>query len=89
MLHPPMTIRPDEITRSGIIQPFGVRHTDPVAFARHEIDPFINAVRASGSNIVAEGNGNGNGNGKNDKWYYMAGGVVLGALAGWAFTKVL
>lgn len=53
MLHPPMTIRPDEITRSGTIQPFGVRVTSPVDFARHEINPFINAIRPSGSNMVA------------------------------------
>ncbi len=44
-LHPPMTIRPDEVIRSGIIQPFSVRSMDPVTFARHEIDPFINAIR--------------------------------------------
>ena len=43
-----MTIRPDEVIRSGIIQPFSVRSMDPVAFARHEIDPFINAIRPHG-----------------------------------------
>lgn len=49
MLHPVMTIRPDEVVRSGIIQPFGVRATSPVAFARHEIDPFIRAIRPMAS----------------------------------------
>jgi hypothetical protein len=48
MLHPVMTIRPDDVIRSGIIQPFGVRATSPVAFARHEIDPFISAIRPTG-----------------------------------------
>jgi hypothetical protein len=48
MLHPAMTIRPDDIIRSGIVQPFGVRATSPVAFARHEIDPFIRAIRPMG-----------------------------------------
>lgn len=48
MLHPAMTVRPDDIVRSGIIQPFGVRATSPVAFARHEIDPFIRAIRPMG-----------------------------------------
>ena len=43
-----MTIRPDEVIRSGIVQPFSVRSMDPVAFARHEIDPFINAIRPHG-----------------------------------------
>ncbi len=43
-----MSIRPDDIVRSGIIQPFGVRATSPVAFARHEIDPFIRAIRPMG-----------------------------------------
>ncbi len=49
-LHPPMSIRPDEVIRSGIIQPFGVRSVDPVTFARHEIDPFIQAIRPGGPN---------------------------------------
>lgn len=47
-LHPPMTIRPDEVIRSGIVQPFSVRSMDPVAFARAEINPFINAIRPGG-----------------------------------------
>jgi len=48
-LHPSMTIRPDEIMRSGSVQPFSVRSMDPVQFARHEIDPFIKAIRPQGS----------------------------------------
>lgn len=46
--YPPMTIRPDEVIRSGIVQPFSVRSMDPVAFSRHEVDPFISAIRPGG-----------------------------------------
>jgi hypothetical protein len=53
MYHPAMTIRPDDIVRSGIIQPFTVRGMDPVQFARHEIDPFINAIRPEGGTLGA------------------------------------
>ncbi len=45
----PMMIRPDEVTRSGIIQPYNVVTQNPVTVARHEIDPFINAIRPQGS----------------------------------------
>lgn len=50
MLYPKMITRPDDVVRSGIIQPFGVRATDPVAYARHEINPFIDAIRPQGTN---------------------------------------
>lgn len=42
-------IRPDEVTRSGIIQPYNVVTQNPVTVARHEIDPFIRAIRPQGS----------------------------------------
>ena len=47
----PMMIRPDEVTRSGIIQPYNVVTQSPVTAARHEIDPFIQAIRPQGSLI--------------------------------------
>lgn len=49
MLYPKMIVRPDDVIRSGIIQPFGVRATDPVAYARHEINPFVSAIRPHGT----------------------------------------
>ena len=42
-------VRPDNITRSGIIQPFNVVSQSPVRFARDEIQPFIQAIRPQGS----------------------------------------
>jgi hypothetical protein len=60
MYHPHMMIRPDGIVRSGIIQPFSVRSMDPVQFARHEIDPFINAIRPGAAQYM-DGGGGGNG----------------------------
>lgn len=50
-LHPYEMVRPDNITRSGIIQPFSVRAMDPVQYARAEINPFINAIRPQGATI--------------------------------------
>jgi hypothetical protein len=38
--------------RSGIIQPFNVVSQNPVAYARQEINPFIKAIRPTGSGIV-------------------------------------
>lgn len=57
-----MLVRPDEIIRSGSIQPFNVVSQNPVTYARHEIDPFINAIRPQGSSIVTiDGAGRGGG----------------------------
>jgi hypothetical protein len=77
MLHPAMTIRPDDITRSGIIQPFGVRATDPVAFARHEIDPFIQAIRPTGMNAAGVHILNGGGIGGFDGAMIQGGGLGI------------
>ncbi len=46
-----MQIRPDEVVRSGIIQPFNVVTQSPVTYARQEINPFIQAVRPQGSMV--------------------------------------
>lgn len=46
-------VRPDNITRSGIIQPFNVVSQSPVTYARREINPFINAVRSQASQYSA------------------------------------
>lgn len=45
----PELVRPDNITRSGIVQPFNVVSQSPVAYARAEINPFIRAIRPQGS----------------------------------------
>ncbi|KKK60721.1 hypothetical protein LCGC14_3021540 [marine sediment metagenome] len=50
----PMMIRPDEVTRSGIIQPYNVVTQSPVTAARHEIDPFIRAIRPQGSLVLQD-----------------------------------
>ncbi len=47
--------RPDEVIRTGVIQPFNVVSQSPVKFARHEIDPFIRALRPEGSMIHSGG----------------------------------
>jgi hypothetical protein len=50
-LHPYEMIRPDNIMRSGTIQPFSVRSMDPVQYARAEINPFIQAIRPAGPQL--------------------------------------
>ena len=50
-----MTIRPDDIYRTGVIQPFNVVSQSPVSYARQEIAPFVEALRPEGS-LIAEGN---------------------------------
>ncbi len=105
MLHPTMTIRPDDVIRSGIIQPFGVRATNPVAFARHEIDPFIQAIRPMASQyapvrmdgslgIVTTQNMPLMGLGAmaaadKTKYLWAAGGVALGVLGGFFLGRAI
>lgn len=50
--HPTAMVRPDAITRTGVIRPFNVVDEDPVNYARHEIDPFIKAIRSQGASVV-------------------------------------
>lgn len=52
MLQADQVVRPDSITRSGIVQPYGVRAESPVNYARGQIDAFVNAVRDTGSQMV-------------------------------------
>lgn len=54
-----MMVRPDEIIRTGSIQPFNVVSQNPVTAARHEIDPFIQSIRSQGSSIVTLNGGGG------------------------------
>ena len=43
---------PGGIVRSGIIEPIGVRSVSPVTRAREAINPFIEAIRPTGSHVV-------------------------------------
>lgn len=54
-LHPYEMVRPDNIMRSGTIQPFSVRSMDPVQYARAEINPFIQAIRPAGMQLEGLG----------------------------------
>jgi len=54
MMHQ-MLVRPDDIYKTGVIQPFNVVSQSPVAFARKEIDPFIQAIRPEGTTYVPSG----------------------------------
>ena len=47
-----MSIRPDDVYDTGVIQPYGVRAVSPVDRARHTIDPFIRAIRPAGSGMA-------------------------------------
>jgi hypothetical protein len=40
--------RPDQITRTGVIEPMWIRQVSPVDMATHTIDPFIESVRGAG-----------------------------------------
>lgn len=89
-------VRPDEIMRSGIVQPFSVQ-TDPVQYARQEIDPFIAAVRPEGSQYIGPlgivraaqvptlGVWN---DPVNTKWWIL-GSIVAGLAAGYTVSRVL
>jgi len=101
-LTPPMTIRPDEIMRSGSIQPFSVRSMDPVQFARNEINPFIDAIRPHGATNMPGALGMvtaqqttllGAGTVPSDttmKRYYWAGGALIaGLLGGFLISKAV
>lgn len=47
-----MHLRPDEVYRTGVIQPFWTRVLSPVDIARHTIDPFIASVRGPGPAVA-------------------------------------
>lgn len=53
--HPYEMIRPDNIMRTGVIQPFPVASMDPVQYARAEINPFIEAIRPAGTQLEGLG----------------------------------
>ena len=93
MLHPTMTIRPDEVMRSGIWQPFSVRSMNPVDFAQHEIDPFLQAIRPVGPTPAGFRMISGANFGVGEKTdmnsiYWGIGGVFLGALLGFGAAKL-
>jgi hypothetical protein len=106
MLHQTMNVRPDDVYDTGVIQPYGVRATSPVARAQHAIDPFIEAIRPVGATpagvrmvnghlgIVTADNmplfgALGQTDTKMTKWYFGAGGLVLGLLAGWGISRMM
>ena len=91
-----MAIRPDDIYRTGVIQPFNVVSQSPVTYAREEVAPWIEAVRPEGS-LIQEGNLglvspevlrtlSGFGHfGQEDvttKWYFAAAALAVGLAAG-------
>ncbi len=51
-----MQVRPDDIYRTGVVQPFNVVSQSPVRFARNEVVPFINAVRPGSVSVSSGGN---------------------------------
>lgn len=49
-----MDIRPDVITRSGIIQPYAIREVPPTAVARNSVRAFENTARSPGPQVRSE-----------------------------------
>lgn len=45
-------MRPDVVTRTGVIEPFWTRVVSPVTVARHTIDPFVASVRPWGPAVA-------------------------------------
>ena len=41
-------VRPDRVTKTGVIAPYPIRQNDPVALARNVLGPFIRGIRGSG-----------------------------------------
>lgn len=49
-----MDIRPDVITRTGVVQPYAIRNVNPVAVARHSVQAFETTSRPAGPQVKSE-----------------------------------
>jgi hypothetical protein len=49
-----MDIRPDVITRTGVIQPYSVRDIPPMDVARHSVQAFESTARPPGPRVSSE-----------------------------------
>jgi hypothetical protein len=88
--------RPDQVIRSGIIEPYNIMQESPVTQARLDLNPFLRAVGDRGG-VSPLGLGlvtpqvirTLSGDTGSSKWLYGAGGVLLGFVAGWIAVKAL
>ena len=48
--------RPDQVARTGVVEPYDIRRVNPLYMARHTIDPFIYGIRPQGPSIGPRGN---------------------------------
>lgn len=49
-----MDIRPDVITRTGVIQPYAIREVPPMAVARRSVEAFESSARPAGPRVSSE-----------------------------------
>lgn len=105
MMNADISIRPDDVYRTGVIQPFSIMNSTAGQQAQNTIAQFIQTARPQGAHIGLDGAGFGlvtpevirtlgaaeeeKKKAETAKYYWGVGGILLGILGGVFIGKAL